>query len=148
MKRGLLYIVIFFTGGVVAYFITPTRIITKNIESKEDKETINSLRQQLRTKTKVQIKYVNGVKDSEIIDTDTSIDTDNKTNTTEKVDYVEKNKTEINPRRYYIEVGYKSDRTYYFSTHYSFIYNVHLGINFSSNFVNNTSAGLGIGLSF
>lgn len=149
MKRYVLYGIFVFVvlgvGIVIGYFSKDTKIETKIVESKTDKETIDNLRQQLRTKTKVQIKYVNGVKDSEIIDTDTSVDTNSKIVENEKFSQKSSEKVEINPKKWFIGGLYGTNKNFGFITHYPFLYNIHIGGACTTNLHNSTDLWLTAG---
>jgi hypothetical protein len=155
-KEGsnVLYIVLvsIAIGVGAGYLLLPPKIIDNSVEVSNYKKTIENLQQQLskKEKTKTTTLFRDGVITSQVVETqaDTIINTNSSTIIEDKEDRKETTHTEINPKRFTVEVGYETRRNYYFGVNvplYSFI-SIHSHL--SSNFVSNTALGMGIAINF
>lgn len=152
ISRALPYILVFVLGAVLAYYATPTKTITQVVESKEDKQLIADLQSKLqqKTQTKTITLYRDGVIDQITTDTtvDTTVDTTQQVKEETKIEVKDSTKVEINPKRYYIEVNYDSNKNYGFSTHYALFGPIHIGLGVASNLSTSTMFRVGLGFSF
>lgn len=164
----IIYLIIFASGFVIAYFITPTKTITEKVEvqSEVDKKTIADLNSQINTLEKINktikervrtviITTPDGTKKEEIIrDTDTSEQTEREIKAVyeAKIKMLEeeiselKNKTvtEINKKSFGVEVGYDVSRSGYGHITYDLFSSLFIGGHITIG--NNNTLGAGVGI--